>query len=205
MATLSKTQNTDLVAFAELSSTAVTVGTAVDVSTKAAAQVLVWFGRCAATALTQPFEWRIETAIASSGSTPTVWVPFAVGGSNVAAAADEAVSGTCNSGQKVIAMASTTGFSTTPQNAGQLIFIRNTTAANSEWARVNLLTSNTSVTVEENLVNAQTGSTVYGDAQFWSVYVPLDGVGRIRGVANNSASGQTVAFRMAMVTFDSIG
>lgn len=205
MASLTKTQNTTLVAFGEISSGAVSVGTAVDVSTKAAAQVLVWFGRCAATALTQPFFWRIETSSASSGSTPGVWVPFTTIGTNVATAADEAVNGTCNSGQAVIAMASTTGFSTTPENAGNLVFIRNTTAANSEFGRILSLTANTSVTLEENLVNAQTGATVYGDAQFWSVYVPLDGVGRIRVVGTNAATGQTVAFKALMVTFDSIG
>ena len=204
MAALSKTQGTSLVAFAELASTAVTVGTAVDVSTKAAAQVLIWFGRCAATALTQPFAWRIETSQDAAGDTPGEWVPFALAGTNVAAAADEAVSGTAASGQKVVGMAATAGFSTTPENAGNVVFIRNTTPANSEWGRVNLLTTNTSVTLEENLVNAQTGSTVYGDAQFWSVYVPLDGVGRIRVVANNSATGQTVAFKATMTTFDSI-
>lgn len=204
MAAATKTQGTSLVAFAEIASTAVTVGTAVDVSTKLSAQVLVWFGRCAATALTQPFAWRIETSQDAAGDTPGEWVPFASVGSNVAAAADEAVNGTVAAGQKVVTLAATAGFSTTPENAGNLIFMRNTTPANSEWGRVNLLSANVSVTLEENLVNAQTGGTVYGDAQFWSTYVPLDGVGRIRVVANNSATGQIVAFKASMTTFDSI-
>lgn len=205
MASLTKTQNTTLVSLQEISSGGLVVGSAVDVSSKAEAQVLIWFGRCAATALTQPFFWRIETSSASSGSTPGVWVPFTVVGTNVAAAADEAVSGTCNSGQAVVSMASTTGFSTTPENAGNLVFIRNPTPADSEWARISALVANSSVTLEEFLVNAQTGATVYGDAQFWSVNVPLGGVGRIRVVGTNAASGQTVAFKALMVTFDSIG
>lgn len=205
MATFSKTQGTSLVSFAEITSGNVTVGSASDVSTKGGATVFMRFGRCAATALTKPFSARIEIAHASSGDTPMIWTPIYEAQSSVAAAADEAVSGTCSSGQAVVGMASTTGFAVDPNDYGKLVFIRNSTPANSEWGRVKTVTSNTSVTLEEVLTNAQTGSTVYGAAFLWVAQIDLSAVGRLRVVADNSATGQTVAFRADMVTFDSFG
>lgn len=205
MATFSKTQGTSLVSFAEISSGGVTVGSAADVSTKGRAMVHLRFGRCAATALTKPFSARIEVSSASSGDTPMVWTAIYEAQSAVAAAADEAVSGTVNSGQAVVGMASTTGFAVDPNDLGKLVFIRNGTPANSEWGRIKTVTTNTSVTLEENLANAQTSATVYGSAHLWVAEVDLSAVGRLRVVADNSATGQTVAFRADMVTFDSIG
>jgi len=112
--------------------------------------------------------------------------------------ADQAVNGTVAAGATVITIADTTGFV-----AGDVIFIEHTTPANSEWARIKSISAGVSVTIEEALINAQTGATVFDQAE---IYAPvsvdlkgLAGAGRVRVVADGSGGGQAFAVEAIMV------
>lgn len=196
--TITKTQGTSLLSLQSCAASSVVVGSAVDVSTKLAATVFIHFGRRAATAAGAPANLRIEASSKSSGDGH--WYPLAIFVTDFAACEAEAVSGTVNSGTNVITVASTTNLA-----AGDLIYIDNGTIANSEWGRVKSIVSNTSVTIEDNLVNAQTGATLYDSAQVFAAQIDLTAVGRLRLVDDGSLFTQAHAIEAHMVTGDSIG
>lgn len=197
MAALSKTQGTGFFSLQSVASNTVVIGSAVDVSAKFAATVFIHFGRRATTALTLPMILRIEASSKSSGDGH--WYPLRVLETGVATSESEAVSGTVNSGTNVITVASTTNLA-----AGDLVYIDNGTIANSEWGRVKSISANTSITIEDNLVNAQTGATIYDQAEFYAVQLDLTAVGRIRFVADGKGTGQAVAVEAHIVTADSL-
>jgi hypothetical protein len=198
MATITKTQGTSLLSLQSVASNTVVISSAQDVSTKLAATVFIHFGRRAATALTEGMEFRVEASSKSSGDGH--WYPLAVFKTAIAASETEAVSGTVSSGTNVITVASTTNLV-----AGDLIYIDNGTIANSEWGRIKSIATNTSVTIEDNLVNAQTSSTIYDQAEFFAAQLDLTAVGRLRLVVDGRNTGQAVAVEAHMVTGDSIG
>lgn len=199
--TFTKTIQTALLSLQSVASAAVVKSSALATAGTLAAAVYIHFGRRIATALTVGAIIRIEGSAKDSGDGH--W--FVLGGAqfitNIAAVGSEAVSGTCSSGQAVIGMASTTGFA-----VRDIVFIDNGTIANSEWGRIKAVDANVSITLEDNLVNAQTGANVYAGAQFFSApSLDLSGVKRLRAVVDNIGSGQAVAIEVEIVTCDSIG
>lgn len=180
-----------------LASNTVFKSSEIDVSTKFGVGVWIYLGRTVTTALTAALKYRIEGSFKSSGD--NAWASLYEWSSNTAACQEEAVSGTCNAGQNVINVASTTGFT-----VGDRIFIKNSTFANSEWGRIKSIVTNTSVTLEDNLVNAQTGSTIYDDAQWEFVPVDVQTLARLRVVADGSNTGQAVAIRVEAAYFNSV-
>lgn len=178
MATFSKSAGT-LFALASTAASSVAISSAVDVSTAMGGLVYVRFGRRSATAAGAGAMLRCEASHAASGD--NTWYPFAEIATQFAACEAEAVSGTVASGTNVITVASTTNLV-----AGDLVYIDNGTIANSEWGRIKSIVANTSITIEDNLVNAQTGSTIYDAAE---IYVPIaipEGALRIRFVNDSS-------------------
>lgn len=154
----------------------------------------IHFGREVTTALTLPFNFRIEGAFVESGG--GYWFPLVdmykgvatEHASAVAAAESEAVAGAVAAGQNVITVASTTNLV-----VGDRIFIRNATVANSEWGKIKSLVVNTSVTIEDNLLRAQTGATLFDQAELFSGIVNVAPLGRIRVVADGAGAGQNTA------------
>lgn len=148
----------ELIALAELTTAPrVAIGEA-DVSGFTSATVFIRMGRTVTDAHTAAIDLRIELSPDRTGNR---WAPYKVPsdpgvGSSVA---EQAISGACLAGQKVIAMTDTTGFV-----AGDVVFIENTTMKLSEFSRVKVISANTSITIEDDLVNAQTGSTVRDQA-----------------------------------------
>lgn len=197
MATPTKTQGTSFLSLQSVASNTVVISSAVDVSGKFAGTVFIHFGRRTASALTTGMTLRVEASSKSSGDGH--WYPLAIFRSAIVAAESEAVSGTVSSGTNVITVASTTNLA-----AGDLIFIDNGTIANSEWGRIKSIVSNTSVTIEDNLVNAQTGATIYDQAEMFIAQLDLSAVGRIRLVADGSGTGQACSVEAHLVTLDSI-
>lgn len=188
---------TSLLSLQEIAANGVVVGTAKGIMHDASAcKIWIRFGRRAATALTASINFRVETSPDSSGNT---WNPHVTLSTQLGASvADQAVNGTVAAGATVITMADTTGFV-----AGDIIYIENSTVANSEWARIKSISAGVSVTVEEALINAQTGSTVFDQAE---IYAPvsvdlkgLAGAGRIRVVVDGSGGGQAFAVEAIMV------
>lgn len=207
MATITKTQGISILALQSLASNSVLISTAQDVSTKLAGMVMIHFGRRSATALTESVQIRIEASAKSSGDGH--WYPLVVFLTQIQGVTAQAVNGTCNAGQAVIAMASTTGMSkdyaNTSSPIGNIVYVDNGTIANSEWGRVVQLSANTSITIEDNLVNAQTGSTVYPSAEMFQAMLDFTAIARIRVVVNANNTGVAVAVEAEMVTGDSIG
>ena len=199
MATYSKTQGTSFVSLQSVAASSVLVGSAVDVSTVMGCSVFIHFGRRSATSAGAGVNIRIEAS--SKSSLNGHWYPLAIYTTGFAACEAEAVSGTVNSGTNVITVASTANLT-----AGDLIYIDNGTIANSEWGRVKSIVSNTSITIEDNLLNAQTGATLYDSAEILPVFqFDLSSIGRIRLVADGSAFTQAFAIEAHIVTADSIG
>lgn len=195
---------TELLELQEIASGGVVIGTAKGLMPGAsAAEIRVRFGRRAAAALTASINFRIETSPDSSGSTwDTVRTLSTQPGDSVA---DQIVNGTVAAGATVITLADTTGFV-----IGDTIFIENTTPANSEWARIKAVSGGVSVTIEEGLAKAQTGSTVFDQAELYTPFAvnlkplvkgnnPGSDFGRIRVVADGAGGGQAFACEAIMV------
>lgn len=207
MAVITKTQGTSILAVQSVASNSVLISSAIDVSTKLGATFFIHFGRRADGALTEAVQIRIEASAKSSGD--GYWIPLFYAITQLQGVTHQPVNGTCNAGQNVVAMTSTTGMSADWANAsspiGNLVYIDNGTIANSEFQRVKVVTSNTSITLEDNLTNAQTGSNVYPSAEQWAPQLDLTAVARIRAVVNGFNTGQAIAVEILMVTGDSIG
>jgi hypothetical protein len=109
------------------------------------------------------------------------------------------VSGTVAAGATAITVASTTNLA-----AGDLIFIDNGTIGNSEWARIKSISLNTSVTVEDALVNAATGCTIYDSAEIYAPVAIPEGAARIRCVVDGSLFTQAFAVQALYSTIDYI-
>ncbi len=197
MATFTKTIQTALLAIQSVAASSVVISSAFDVSAKLGAMVHVRFGRRIATAAGAGANIRIESSSASSGDNS--WFPLAQFTTNFALCEGEVVAGTVGAGVNAIAVASTANL--TP---GDVIFIDNPTIANSEWGRIKSITANVLITLEDNLVNAQTGSTIYDSAEIYApVAIPQECV-RIRVVDDGSLFTQAHAIHAALITLDSI-
>ncbi len=197
MATFSKTQDISVLSLQSVSANSVVIGE-VSVSTKIAATLIIHFGRRSASSGTAGVRIRIETSSKASGNGH--WGTIAMFETNFAAVEAEAVSGTVNSGTNVITVASTNNLT-----ANDTIYINNSTIGNSEWGRIKSIVSNTSVTIEDNLVNAQTGSTIYDTAEIFTANLRLESMDRIRVVVDGSSFTQAFAIEAIMETADSIG
>ena len=194
MATSSKSVGT-LFALASTAASSVAISSALDVSTAMGGLVYCRFGRRAVTAAGAGVNIRLEASHATSGDNS--WFPFAQYVSAFAACEGEAVNGTCAAGQNVVPVASTTNLV-----VGDLIYIDNTTIGNSEWGRIKSISANVSVTLEDNLVNAQTGSTLYDLAEIYTPAAIPEGAVRIRLVADGSRFTQAFAIeaRYSLIT-----
>ncbi len=197
MATFSKTNAATLFALASTAASSVSLGTAVDVSTKMGGLVYVRFGRRSATAAGAGANIRLEAS--SSATLDNSWNPFAIFTTAFAACEAEAVSGTVAAGATAITVASTTNLT-----AGDVIFIDNGTIGNSEWARIKTISGGVSVTVEDALVNAATGCTIYDAAEIYAPVAIPEGAMRIRCVVDGSLFTQAFAVQALYSTIDGI-
>lgn len=196
MATFSKTLGT-LYALASTAASSVSLGTALDVSTKMGGLVYVRFGRRAATAAGAGCNIRLEAS--HSATVDNSWYPFAIFTTAFAACEAEAVSGVVAAGATAVTVAATANLT-----AGDLIFIDNGTIGNSEWARIKSVVLNTSVTVEDALVNAATGCTIYDAAEIYAPVAIPEGAARIRLVVDGSLFTQACAVEARYSTIDGI-
>lgn len=184
---LTKTAKTTLLAIVSTASNDITVGSSVDVSTWYEAMVRLRMGRATATGFTAAPEFRVEVSPATS-PTADEWVTAAsfspALGSSIGS---QAVSGTEAAGQTVVTLAAGTNFA-----ANDFVFFHNTTLANSEWKRV-LSVSGADLTLQDALVNAQTGATARDQAEEYFMLLDLLGINRIRVVVNGATgTGQAV-------------
>ena len=96
--------------------------------------------------------------------------------------------------------------STTNLTVGGIVFFDNTTIGNSEWGRIKTVTTNTSITLEDNLLNAQSSgaSTIYTRAELYVAQLDLGPYKRLRVVADGSGTGQAIAVDAFASTLDSV-
>jgi hypothetical protein len=197
MSTYVKTVQSPLLSLQSVAASTVVVGTPFDMTGKLGGIAYIRVGRRSATAAGAGADVRIE--ISSTASGDNSWVPLPYPTTTFAACEAEAVSGTVNAGTNVITVASTTNLT-----AGDMIYIDNGTIANSEWGIIKSISANVSVTIEDNLVNAQTGATLYDSAEKYSPITIPEGTIRVRAVANGASFTQAWAVHVAFSTIDSI-
>ncbi len=201
--TLTKTAAGVLLAHTQQATAVITVGSAVDVSTKVGpATAFVKMGRTVATALGNNVKFRLEASAKTSGNDE--WVPiyeWTSQNGTTAASSTTLNDAACNAGDTVFTLTSGTGFA-----AGDHIYLRETgTPGNSEWVREKSISTN-DVTVEEAITRSHTnGITVTDLAESFAIPIDIAGLVRVRLVVDtaSAASGQTVDVIAWIVTADS--
>lgn len=176
----------------------VVISDSIDVSTKMSMSFFIRLGRQTETAFTASVNVRVEASPDVSGDT---WIPTSLSFSSAlgSSVASQAVNGTCTAGQAVVAMADTTGFA-----VGDIVFIENTTLANSEFGRVAAVSTNVSITLERNLVNAQTGSTVYDQAELVQGTVNCESYSRLQVVVDGAGGAQNFVIEVKASSGDGV-
>lgn len=198
--TPTKTNQTDLLAWQDVASAAYVEGSAFDCSAAFGASISIKLGRQTSTAFTAGSpNIRIQGSIKSSGLDQ--WVDLfvfqpAVGTSIAQTTANGAIS--ANASTYVVTSASNIA-------AQDLMFLGHTTDTTKyEILRVKSISS-TTVTPIHNVVNAHdSGCKISDQAEELLVALSLDGVMRIRAVADNIGSGQGIYVEVGMTTFTNI-
>lgn len=201
--TVTKTAGTALLAHTQQATAVVTVGSAVDVSSKLGpATAFVKLGRTTTTALTNEVKFRIEGSAKASGNDE--WVPIVEWTSTTGKTAANAPTindASVLAGDTNFVVSSATGIA-----AGDMLYLRETgTPANSEWVRVAGM-SGTTVTPEEAITRNHTnGITLTDLAEQFAIALDVAGLTRVRLVVDSasSASGVTVDVIGWLVTADS--
>jgi hypothetical protein len=186
---LTKTDSINVYTIAQLAANSMTATSEVDVSTYIELFLVMNLGRDdTGGALTAGVIIRVQ-GNPMSGSGLDQWRDLAVFQSGITVPESEAVSGTCNSGQDTINVASTTNLTTE-----NLILIKNSTIGNSEFRRIRSVTTNTNIKTDDNLTNAQTGSTVYNQAEEFVAQLDVMPYKRLRIQIDNAQNARTVVF-----------
>lgn len=184
---LTKTDEMVVYAIAETASNTVSVGSALDVSTYYAGLLRIRLGRGTSSAFSNAPTVRVEGTPETGAETADQWAVLAqfqmAAGASIAS---QAVSGTEAAGQTVVTLAAGTNFA-----AGDYVFFHNGTIANSEWSRV-VSVASADLTLEEGLVNAQTGATCRDQAEQYVCALDLTCINALRIVVSGAGSGQAV-------------
>ncbi len=168
----------------------------IDVSTAIAATFFARIGRTETTAFTLPAIIRIEGSPSTSGDAD--WQAIASLVSGTAAAESENMTATEPIGETVLAVASTTNLA-----YPDVVFIEHTTFGNSEFRRINKITTNTSVEIEDGLANEQTNASVIKDQA--DIFPPLvldmleSGAKRLRVVVDGAGAAVNFAVEVKYV------
>ncbi len=195
-----KTANRSLFAWADVASTVVSIGTALDVSTLFEAFVGIKIGRRTGTAFTVGWpNVRIEGSIKTSGNAN--WFPLYTHQPGLGAT----IVNTTLSAGITAADATFTVTSATNIAVGDLIFVGDTSAANYEIFRIKAV-SGTTITPEDAAVNSHANAALVTDqAELGLARLDLASVQRIRAVVDNAGSGQAISVEVLCGTLDSVG
>lgn len=197
MAVMAKTDAQSLLTIVQVASNTATMSSDLDVSTKMAATLFMSLGRDdTGGVLANAFSFRVQGTPDATGTRR--WQDLAVFQSQVTVPEPEAITGTQASGNQTLTLASTTNLA-----SGQLILLKNTTIANSEFARIKTLVASTSITLMDAITNAQTSSTLYNQAEQFNLFLDCTAIKRLRVVCDNSSGGRSVVCEIFAVTGDS--
>lgn len=129
---------------------------------------------------TNPAQFRLQTSVSDQGNDDWVTVvPFTVFNGTPA---DEVLATTVAAGATALPVAATAGFA-----SGNLIYIRDATLANSEWAIVREIVTNTTIDTVDGVANAHaaTTTTIFGSAEKFYTILDLRAVRRFRAIYLN--------------------
>jgi hypothetical protein len=192
-----KAVQTDLIAWQDITSGNAVISAGFDVSSKRAASFGIFLGRLGGTAFTAGWpNVRIDASPFASGNT---WIPLftyqmAVG----ASIANTTLSAGPASGAATFTVAAITNI--TP---GDLLFLKDSSAVNYEIVRVKNIAT-TTVTPEDPLNNAHANASVVTDqAEVVFPAANLEPYVRVRAVVDNAGSGQSLAARVTLTSYNS--
>lgn len=201
MATPSKTGDATFLAWQDIASAGQAIATALDVSTKLGAFLLLQLGRGTGAAFTAGWpNFRVEGSPNASGTYG--WVPLATFQPAVGASiANTTLNGAVLAGATSFVVAAATNIA-----VGDVLFLGHTTDATKyELVRVKAV-SGTTITPEEAVTYAHdTGALVTDQAEVYACEIDLSGIKRLRVVADNAGSGQAIKAAVTYSTWDSIG
>lgn len=200
MAAPSKTQGTVLLSHQAITHPATAKGSAVDVSTKIAGNILLFHAPVEAVANTNPGSFLIQTSASSTGDED--WATLHTITMDSGTPATEAMTATEPAGETVLAVVSTTGFA-----ALDVLYIQDTTVvADSEWALCEQIVASTSIDLVDGLTNAKdSADVIWNNAEIYNIPVNLLGVGRVRVLfMHEGAAGADCHVKALMVTTDSV-
>lgn len=195
---LTKTLGTSYQAWQSVATANVIVGSAITVTNLIAIGFGLAMGRAGGTAFTVSPQYRVEGALSSAEDTWRVvdTINFGLG----ATIANTTLNGAVSAGAGSCTVTSATNIS-----AGDILFLGHTTDTTKyEIVRVKSV-NGTTVTFEENCVNAHDNNAIVTDQAEHYALGPYDlsTYARVRGVIVNH-SGQTAYFRSIYSTLDSI-
>jgi hypothetical protein len=198
--TPTKTVQTDLLIWQAVASLAYVEGTAFDCSGAFACSVAIKVARQTSTAFTAGSpNIRIQGSLDTSGGQK--WEDLFVYQPQIGAS----IAGTTANGAISANAATFVVTSATNIAANAFLYLGHTTTiANSELIRV-LSVSGTTITPVHNVVNAHdTGCVISSQAEECIANFSLDGICRIRAVADNNGSGQGIYTVVHLTTFQNV-
>jgi hypothetical protein len=181
------------------------VGSAIDCRTKRAAVLFLYHGYVEATADTNPGRFMVQVRPDDgAGAVNEHWVTVVELFARGTTPDTEAMTATEPVGETVLAVASTTGF--TVASPDSQLYIQDTgTLADSEWAELRTLVTNTSITLIDGLtVQKDSADVIWNDASRWVVPLDLNGIESFRVVwVHEGAVGANGHVKVLATTYDS--
>lgn len=167
------------------------VGTAVNVATALSGQVFIYHANVETTAHAEPVRYNVQVSYSASGNEDWVTaIPFRT---SVTASDTEALTATEPIGETSLAVTLTAGFT-----GGTYVYIQDAgTLADSEWAYLEDIVTDTSLELADGLTTGKDSSDVaWDEARAFTGWLDLAGVQRVRlYVWHNAATGSNIHFR----------
>lgn len=178
------------------------VGSAINCATKKEATIFLYHGYVEAAADTNPGKFLIQIRPDDgAGSVNEHWITVLELTAKGTTPDDENMTATEPIGETVMAVASTTGFA-----IGDELYIQDTTTlADSEWATLRSLVTNTSLTLIDGLTVAKdSADKIFNDASRWAIRLDLNAVESFRVVwTHEGAAGADGHIKALAITHDS--
>lgn len=178
------------------------VGSAIDCRTKKAATLFLFHGYVEATADTNPGKFLVQVRPdAGDGTVLEHWITVLELAAKGTTPDTEAMTATEPIAETVMAVASTTGFA-----AEDELYIQDTTTlADSEWAKLSSLVTDTSLTLMDGLTTQKdSADVIWNDASKWVVSLDLRGIESFRVVwMHQGATGANGHVKALAITHDS--
>lgn len=191
-----KTDNNTLIAL-QTNTTAprVTISSELNTTNILVTTIGTHLGRVTTNAFTAGVNFRIEGSTTPSGN--GYWFPITIFTSAVGTnIGSQTISSNASAGQNIVSIGATANFV-----VGDIVYIQNTTEANSEFGRIKAVSLNANITLEDNLRFAQpTTSTVTSKSEMYYALIDTSAIKRLRCVSDGSGTGQNFDCEIIAVT-----